>query len=96
MRQILADELADRALPPVEEILQAPDAAAELLKFPRATWPVPRGEWENLVVSVAVAVERTEGTRPYAFHRQAALDLVRQEIRELAAREAAKQERTSP
>jgi len=83
---ILGDELAERR---VDLALadQALEAAVELLPFPRAEWARPTNPWEHLVVAVALAVARLEGTR--RLTRPEALEAIRDALASLA-------ERTSP
>lgn len=56
-------------------------AALELMKHPRNTWPTaPADPWERLVLGIAFALLRLEGTRPRAF----ALAALREVLAEMA------------
>lgn len=75
----LRQELPESADP--ADLEPALAAALELMKHPRDTWPTtPADPWEQLVLGVAFALLRLEGTRPRAF----ALAALKEVLAELA------------
>lgn len=59
--RLIADEVVARGVD-LEDAGAALDAAVpELIEAARATWPVPVGAWQQLVVALAVVVLRLHG-----------------------------------